>query len=122
MKELGREIRKGRQRLGLSQTELGDRVGRGHAQISNLERGITERPPAELLTALATELGDDPERYLRLAGRVSLTAAGVAPIIRAGLPPDVIEAIAAAVAAAQAPLVARIDQLLEELARSRSER
>lgn len=79
VKELGRRIKRGRGRLGLSQTEFGRRVGRSHAQISNLERGVTDNPPAELLTAIAVEVGEDPADYLRLAGRVALTSERVVP-------------------------------------------
>lgn len=82
VKELGRTIKRSRLRMGLTQDELGKRVGRTHGTISNLELGRTDRPPVELLTAIALELGDRPEDYIRLAGRAVLTAADVIPADR----------------------------------------
>lgn len=92
VKELGRTIVRGRRRLGMSQTALGDRVGRTHGTISNLERGLTDTPPVELLTAIALELGDNPADYIRMAGRVVLTAADLMPAAR-DLPVGLLDAI-----------------------------
>ena len=115
MRELGRRIKSRRTKLGLSQTELGRRVGRSHGHISNLEHGKTPDPPAELLTALAVELGDEPADYLRLAGRVALTAEDLVPARTGDLPPQLADAIERAVTSALQPLLQRIDLLVDLL-------
>lgn len=112
MKELGRKVKAQRAKMGLSQTDLGRRVGRTHGWVSNLEHGLIAEPPAEVLTAVATQLGHDPAEYLRLAGRVSLTADDLVPSRVADLPPETAAAVERAVANALTPLVERIDRLL----------
>jgi transcriptional regulator with XRE-family HTH domain len=66
-KALGRRIKGRRIGLGINQTDLARKVGRSHAWLSMVERG-EGHPPAEVLRALAGELDEPAEDYLRLAG------------------------------------------------------
>lgn len=111
MKELGRRIKKRRLQLGMTLKEVADAANRSHGWLHSLEKG-EGNPTSESLTAVAVKLGDDPREYLRLAGRVALTAAAVTPIARPDLPPGLSEAIATAVAQEVRPLLDRIDQLV----------
>jgi transcriptional regulator with XRE-family HTH domain len=79
VKELGRKVRARRNKLGLKQTQLAERVGRTHGWLSALENGKGGDTPAEVITALAVELGEDPSDYLRAAGRTVLRAEDVMP-------------------------------------------
>lgn len=65
--------------MGMSQRALGAAIGKSHAWVQNLEKGLIEQPRSEDLTAIADVLGADPAEYLRLAGRVNLAAAKVIP-------------------------------------------
>lgn len=67
---LGDFVRNRRLELGLSQEELGERIGRNQEYISRLERGIPREPvPApEYLSRLARELGATDVDLLRIAG------------------------------------------------------
>lgn len=111
MRELGKRIRKRRLLLGLSLKQIAAAANRSHGWLLNVERGIGN-PPSEALTAIAVALGDDPKEYLRLAGRVSLTAADVTPLTRPELPAGMTEAIGQALAAQLEPLIARIEAQL----------
>lgn len=121
MKDLGKRIKKRRLQLGLSLKVVAAAADRSHAWLLNLERG-EGNPPAEALTAIAVALGDDPRDYLRLAGRVALTASDVTPVTRPELPPGMSEAIASAVAEEVRPLLQRIDQLVALLEADRGAR
>lgn len=68
MNELGREIRRLRQRADLSQAELGKRVGVDSSYISMIETGRQPDPGRDLLRALSRELQTPIEELLRLAG------------------------------------------------------
>ena len=114
MRELGKRIHSRRVRLGLTLVDVATAVGRSHSWLTALEKG-DGNPPSEVLTALAIKLGEDPKEYLRLAGRVSLTAADVTPLTRPELPPGFADAVSAAVAAQLQPLLDRIDALLARL-------
>lgn len=70
LNELGREIRRLRERAGLSQKELGQRVGVDGSYISMIETGRQPDPGRELLRALSRELGTSIEALLRLAGYI----------------------------------------------------
>lgn len=85
VRELGKKIRATRRRKGISLRALGAAIGKSHGWVLNLERGEIQKPAAEDLTAIARELGEDPEVYLQLAGRVSLAAAQIVPA-RDGMP------------------------------------
>jgi transcriptional regulator with XRE-family HTH domain len=112
VKELGRRIRARRVKLGLTQTELATRVGRGHPWLSAIEHGRGGEVPAEILTALAVELGESPVEYLRLAGRAVLQAENVIPT---DIDPRLGGAIEAAVDRAMGRLGDRLEVLLREL-------
>lgn len=86
-------------------------ANKSHGWLLDIENGVGN-PRSEDLTAIAVTLGEDPKEYLRLAGRVALTAADVAPVTRPEIPPGMAEAIAQAVAEEMRPLLARIDQLV----------
>lgn len=94
MRELGKRIKARRLRLGIAQQELARRVGRTHGWLSAIENGKAGEVPAELLTALAVELGEDPADYLRMAGRAVLRAEDIIP---GELDPRVVAAIDQAV-------------------------
>lgn len=98
--------------------QLATAVGRSHSWLTALEKG-DGNPPSEVLTALAIELGEDPKEYLRMAGRVALTASDVTPLTRPSVPPGMQAAIAEAVASELRPLLERIDQLVALLERDR---
>lgn len=95
-------------------------AGMSHGWLVDLEKG-TGNPKSEALTAVAVKLGEDPKEYLRLAGRVSLTASDVTPATRPDLPPGMSDAIGVAVAEAMGPLLTRIDQLVALLEADRGE-
>lgn len=113
MKELGKRIRARRERLGLTQRSVARPLGRTHSWLSAIEHG-TGNPSAELLTALAVALSDDPAEYLRLAGRTVLRAEDIVPL--AALDPRVSEAIEAAVARGFDRLVSRLESVLDRIA------
>ncbi|WP_051385439.1 helix-turn-helix domain-containing protein [Actinokineospora inagensis] len=58
--EFGRRLREWRRRAGLTQAQLGGRVGYHHSLISKLESGVRV-PPADLVDALDRLLGTDGE-------------------------------------------------------------
>lgn len=115
--ELGKQAKRRRLALRKTQEEVAAEVGRSHSWLVALEQG-KGNPPAEVITALAVALAEDPRDYLRMAGRVSLTAEDIVPA-KAGLPPEVAAAIEQAVARGLAPLVERLDQLLAQYPASR---
>jgi transcriptional regulator with XRE-family HTH domain len=55
-KTLGRHIREARERCGMTQNELGQRIGAREAQISDWERGKNE-PRVSTLVDMAREFG-----------------------------------------------------------------
>lgn len=97
--------------LGLSLKTVAAAADRSHGWLYSIEQG-TGNPPSEALTAIAVALGDDPREYLRLAGRVSLTAADLAPVNTPELPPGFASAIADAVAVELRPMMERLDRVL----------
>jgi transcriptional regulator with XRE-family HTH domain len=114
VKELGRRIKKRRLALGLSLQTVAAAASRSHGWLYSIEQG-TGNPKAESLTAVAIALGDDPREYLRLAGRVALTAADFAPMATPSVPVGVASAIADAVAEELRPLLERLDRLIGRL-------
>lgn len=60
-KIFGENVRRRRQELGLTQTDLGRRIGAPHSQVSDIERGqncATIATVAKLAEALATSIPD----------------------------------------------------------------
>lgn len=110
MKELGRRIKSRRVKLSLTQGDLASRVGRKHPWLSALEKG-SGNPSAEIITALAVELGEDPADYLRLAGRTILRAEGVVP---SNLDPRISAAIDDAVGRAMDRMADRLIEFLDQ--------
>ncbi len=86
---LGRAIARYRRRLGLSQEELGARLGLDQRQVSRLEHGLAAWPDPALLARLAAELGVSEADLLREAGYL-------APAAEETLPPARVFAMAAA--------------------------
>ena len=74
---LSRHLRKSRlerqQREGnhFSLRQLAKRVGVEPSYLSKIERGLEPRPSADTTRALASELGEDPDVLLAMAGKVS---------------------------------------------------
>ena len=113
MKQLGKRIRARRTLMGMTQSQLAGRVQRTHGWLSAIENGTAGEVPAELLTALAIELGESPRDYLRLAGRAILQAEGITPA--PALDPRISGAIDSAVERAMDRLGDRLESLLREL-------
>lgn len=61
---MGRNVRKHRKRLGLSQEELGFRAELKRSYVSELERG-RRNPTVQALGRLASALGVEPAELLR---------------------------------------------------------
>jgi len=68
MRELGEFVRGRRVLLGLSQEELGKRIGRSQGWVSRLEVGRASLPEPPDLQALAEVLGTSVTTLLRIAG------------------------------------------------------
>jgi len=51
--------------------QLAGRIGVEPSYLSKIERGLEPRPSEETTRALATELGEDPDLLLAMAGKVS---------------------------------------------------
>ena len=74
---LGRYLRKCREQLQLregnafSLRQLATRVGIEPSYLSKIERGLEPRPSEHTTRALASELGQDPDVLLAMAGKVS---------------------------------------------------
>lgn len=112
MKELGRRVKARRTKLSLTQAALSAKVGRKHPWLSALEHGKAGEVPAEILTALAIELGEDPMEYLRLAGRAVLRAEDVVPA--PAIDPRIATAIDQAVGRAMDRLADRLVEFLDQ--------
>lgn len=65
---LGAAVRERRDQLGLTQTQLSERVGLSRTSITNIERG-NQRLLADQLLAVATSLGVTADVLLREAAR-----------------------------------------------------
>ncbi|TKD26447.1 helix-turn-helix transcriptional regulator [Rhodobacter capsulatus] len=59
------EFHEARQKLGLTQAELGERTGYSRTQITRIEAGKTSAVPAALALAVRAmlQLGADPEKW-----------------------------------------------------------
>ena len=68
---LGKEIKRERDRLGLTQTQLGERMGRDQAVVSTMERG-EHGMGIELLDLTARALGLDLATLLVRAGAIDI--------------------------------------------------
>jgi hypothetical protein len=90
--EVGRRIRDRRLKLGLTQLEVAHGISRTRAYVSALERGVEWDPDADVLVALAVQLGWPGEHILSLLGRPHFPAD-----VRQNVGPVVLAAITAAV-------------------------
>lgn len=61
--EIGNRIRKYREELGLSQTQLAERIGISNSRVSNWEQGIN-RPDADMLAEICKALNVSPSLLL----------------------------------------------------------
>ena len=68
---VGRRVRRYRDALGWTQSQLASRCGLAAATVSRVERGL-ERPSARTAVALAEALGVEVARLLGLAGQPEL--------------------------------------------------
>lgn len=100
--------------MKMSQAKVASLVSMSRPWLVDIEKG-RGNPPAEKITALAIALGEDPREYLKLAGRVALTADDLVPARVAALPPETAAAVERAVARALEPFVERMDRLLAAL-------
>lgn len=76
MTHFGATVRERRERLRLgdrrySLRQVARRVGVEPAYLSKIERGAAAPPSEETAVRLAGELGEDPDVFLALAGKVS---------------------------------------------------
>jgi transcriptional regulator with XRE-family HTH domain len=76
MTAFGEYLREQRTRLlkedrSFSVRQLANRVGFEPSYLSKVERGETPPPSEARIVALATELGEDPDVLLALAGKIS---------------------------------------------------
>lgn len=51
--------------------QLAGRIGVEPSYLSKIERSLEPRPSAELTKAIASELGEDPDVLLAMAGKIS---------------------------------------------------
>lgn len=92
LSSIGDEFREARVSAGLSQNAVGQRIGRSHAQVSRIERGVVPEVSFQTLAVIASALGLDlPLRSfpsgdpLRDAGQLAVLArfrAAVSPRVR----------------------------------------
>src|SRR5947209_16637160 len=75
LRALGAFIRERRRALGLTQSQLGDRVGWVQERISLLEHGKYDTPSLPLLAGLAEALEVEQAELLASAGYLSLVTA-----------------------------------------------
>ncbi len=68
MSQLGKEIKRAREKMKIDQSELARRSGVHQSTISNIERGKTGQPKADNLESLAKVLGLKSRRLKMLAG------------------------------------------------------
>ena len=54
--EIGQRIKTAREKIGWSQRELGEKIGKDRKTITNYETGVTD-PPASVLNLIARTLG-----------------------------------------------------------------
>ena len=76
MLPFGEYIRQARERLlagdkGFSVRQVAQRVGIEPAYLSKIERGVFAPPSEEVIRKLATELNEDSDMLLAMAGKVS---------------------------------------------------
>jgi transcriptional regulator with XRE-family HTH domain len=69
----GDAVRSARKALGISLSDMSQRVGICTAYLSQIERAIFPPPRAEIVVALANELGLNPSELLGKAGMTDLT-------------------------------------------------
>jgi transcriptional regulator with XRE-family HTH domain len=69
----GDAVRSARKALGIHLSDLSERVGICTAYLSQIERAIFPPPRAQLVVALANELGLNPSELLGKAGMTDLT-------------------------------------------------
>lgn len=112
--EFGKHVKRRRLALKYTQAHVARSVGMSRPWLVDLEQG-KGNPKAETISALAVALAEDPRDYLKLAGRVALTAEDLIPARAGELPPEMAGAVERAVARALDPLVARIDRMLSLL-------
>lgn len=70
--EFGQMLRELREKAGLSQRGLGDKVNVDFTYISKIESGAKPPPSKKVITKLATILNIDEEEMLILAGNIPL--------------------------------------------------
>lgn len=77
--EIGQRIKTAREKIGWSQRELGEKVGKDRKTITNYETGVTD-PPAGVLVAMSRAIGVSPRWLLtgEEEGEASRVAEGTA--------------------------------------------
>jgi len=69
--EFGARLRQLRNRAGLSQRKLADRVGIDYSYLSKIENGVIPPPSEQVIRRLAEVLDADGGELLRLAGKIT---------------------------------------------------
>jgi len=70
MATFGKHIRKLRKARGVSLRRLAKSVEKDHTYLSKIEYGKVPPPSAEVVLALADELGEDPDVLMVMAGHL----------------------------------------------------
>lgn len=81
----GARLRQARRQMGLTQEQLGKRVGLTRTSITNIERG-EQRPPLHIIFQLAAAIAVEPRDLLPSTGELP-----PAPESLEGLAPDEVE-------------------------------
>jgi transcriptional regulator with XRE-family HTH domain len=68
--ELGEKLRAAREKRGWGLREVERRTGIHNAHLSQIEKGVIERPDPNILWTLASAYGNDFKELMRLAGHV----------------------------------------------------
>ncbi|MBI2287852.1 MAG: helix-turn-helix transcriptional regulator [Chloroflexi bacterium] len=71
IREFGIKLKELRNQAGLSQRELGDKVGVNFTYLSKIENGVLPPPSQKVILRLAEVLNADIDELMTLAGKIS---------------------------------------------------
>ena len=75
--KFGRTVRRLREELDMSIAEFARRVGISPTYLAPIEREVFPPPAEEKIVKIARALGQDPDEFLALAGRVATDLQGI---------------------------------------------
>lgn len=73
---LGKEVRRRRQQVGLTQEQLAEKIGISREALGDIERGGTKQPSDDILDALSERIGLTRQRAFELMGKIPGVDAG----------------------------------------------